>query len=105
MYERRRKGGKKWGYVGLGGALALLRVATAGSSSSPSPYGTPTQNSVDGSAVALIGGLFVGVPAIIGIGNLVSFSEEREQKVDQAYRSGQPLPASVRRQLKKKDFN
>ena len=109
LYARRRAGGKKWGYVGLGGLLALVRVATAGSSSSSSSsgggYGAPsTSTSADGGAIALVGGVFVGIPAIIAISKLATFSEQREQQVDRAYRSGQPLPAAVRRRLMKKDF-
>ena len=105
LYARRRAGAKSWGYVGLGGLLALVRVATAGSSGSGSSYGAPaTSSSADGGAIALVGGVFVGIPAIIAISKLARFSEEHEQQVDRAYRSGQPLPAAVRRQLVKKDF-
>ena len=109
LYDRRRAGAKSWGYVGLGGLLALVRVATAGSSGSRagsgSSYGAPsTSSSVDGGAIAIVGGVFVGIPAIIAISKLARFSEEHEQQVDRAYRSGQPLPASVRRQLARKDF-
>lgn len=105
LYERRRTGGKRWAYVGVAGLAALVRVLTASSSStSTSSYGPPTHDTVNGGAAAAIGGLFVGLPAIIGIGNLAAFSEKNEQEVDRAYRSGQPLPAATRRQLKKKDF-
>ena len=108
MYARRRAGAKSWGYVGAGGLLALVRVATAGSStgsSTGSSYGAPsTSSSANGGAIAVVGGVFVGIPAIIAISKLVRFSEEHEQEVDRAYRSGQPLPAAVGRQLNKKDF-
>lgn len=108
-YARHRAGARSWGYVGLGGLLALVRVATAGSSGSGagsgSSYGAPaTSNSADGGAIAVVGGVFVGIPAIIAISKLARFSEEHEQQVDRAYRSGQPLPTAVRRQLAKKDF-
>ena len=98
---------KAGGYVGLGGLLALVRVATAGSagSGSSSSYGAPAaRNAADGGAIALVGGVFVGIPAIIALRKLSTFSEQREQQVDRAYRAGQPLPAAVRRRLKKKNF-
>lgn len=105
MFERRRTGGKRWAYVGLGGAAALVRVLTASnSSSSTGSYGAPTHDTYDSGGAALIGGLFVGLPAIISIGNLATFSEKHEEEIDQAYRSGQSLPATIRRRLKKKDF-
>lgn len=109
LYTRRRAGAKNWGYAGLGGLLALVRVATAGSSGASagagSSYSPPaTSSPADGGAIAVVGGIFVGIPAIIAISKLTRFSEENEQVVDRAYRSGQPLPAAVRRRLAKKDF-
>lgn len=103
LFERRRTGAKRWAYVGVGGAAALVRVLTA-SRTTTTPYGGSSTESVNGGAVALIGGLLVGVPAAIWIGNIAAFSEKREQEVDRAYRAGQLLPKNIRRQLKKKDF-
>lgn len=103
LFERRRTGAKRWVYVGVGGAATLVRVLTASRSTS-TPYGVSSTESVDGGAVALVGGLLVGVPAALWIGNMTAFSEKREKEVDRAYRAGQPLPKGVRQQLKKKDF-
>ena len=102
MYQRHRRGGKVWLGIGGGGLLALARVLA--NPSTTTINGVQTSSEVDGSAAAVVGGLFVGLPAIIGIAKLTSFTEAKEEAVDQAYRSGQPLPRSVARKLKKKDF-
>lgn len=102
MYQRHRRGGKVWLGIGAGGLLALARVLA--SPNTTTINGVQTSSEVDGSAVAVVGGLFVGLPAIIGVAKVTGFSEAKENEVDRAYRSGQPLPRSVARKLKKKDF-
>ena len=104
LYERRRKGGKVWLGIAVGGVLTLARVATSSGSSSGAPNGIPTSSEVDGGAVALIGGLFVGLPGLLGVSKLARFSEAAAQAADRAYRSGQPLPRSLRAALSKQDF-
>ena len=98
LYERRRKGGKVWLGIAGGGLLSLLRVVAS------SDTGNGVQTEVDGSAVALIGGLFVGLPGVFGFSKLARFSEAAEQEADRTYRGGQPLPRSLRAALSKKDF-
>ncbi|MBJ6110678.1 hypothetical protein JAO73_16765 [Hymenobacter sp. BT523] len=95
LFERRRKGGKIWTYVGVSGALALVRALTA-----PSTNG----NSVDGGGVAVLAGGFVVAPVVLGVLNLSAYSEAREAEVDQLYRAGRPLPKKIRQRLKKKDL-
>ena len=95
LFERRRKGGKVWAYVGVSGALALVRALT-----SPTNNG----NTVDGGGVALLAGAFVGVPVAVSIVNLSAYSEAHEEEVDRLYRSGQPLPKKIRQRIKRKDL-
>ena len=104
LFDRRRKGGKRWAYVGVAGGLAMVRALTAAPETNNSYGSTSTASSSDASGLALIAGVFLGVPAAASIGNLVRYSEKREEAVARAYRSGQPLPNDIRRRLKKKDF-
>lgn len=99
MFERRRKGGKTWAYIGVSGALAMVRVLTAAPSDS-----NPKSNSVDGGGVALLTGVFIGVPAVASITTLTAFSEQHQEEVERAYRSGKSLPKKIRLRLKKKDL-
>jgi hypothetical protein len=95
LFERRRRGGKIWAYIGVSGALAIVRVLT-----SPSSNG----NQVDGGGVALLTGVFVGLPVAASVINLKAYSEAREEEVDRLYRSGQPLPKKIRQRIKRKDL-
>ena len=104
LFDRRRKGGKRWAYVGVAGGLAMVRALTASPTTNSSYGSTSTASSSNASGLALIAGVFVGIPAAASIGNLVRYSEKREAAVDRAYRSGQPLPNDIRHRLKKKDF-
>jgi hypothetical protein len=92
LFERRRKGGKIWAYVGVSGALALVRALTSDGSKA------------DGGGVALLAGAFVGAPAVFSILNLSTYSEAHEEAVDRLYRSGQPLPKKIRQRIKRKDL-
>lgn len=103
LYERRRKGGRTWIYIGLGGSLAFVRALSGTSTDTNSPVGTVRTRPNTG-GLALVFGTFVGIPAAIGIGKVSRFSEAKENEVDRAYRSGQPLPRSISRRLAKKDF-
>ena len=82
----------------------MVRALTAAPKTNNSYGSTSTASSSDASGLALIAGVFLGIPAAASIGNLVRYSEKREETVDRAYRSGQPLPNDIRRRLKKKDF-
>ena len=95
LFERRRKGGKRWAYLGLSGALSMARVLTA-----------PNANdgSTNAGGLALIAGVFVGVPIAVSIVNLTAYSEAHEEEVERIYRSGQPLPKIIRQRMKKKDL-
>jgi len=107
LFERRRKGGRTWTYTALGGVLAMVRVLTAASKSTTvgsGPYAVSTSTEVDAGGVAVIAGLFVGVPVAVGVGKLTRFSEKQEAAVTQAYQGGQPLPNSIRRRLSPADF-
>ena len=101
MFERRRNGGKKWLYVAGAGTLAFLRAATA-TPTSPNPYVKPS--GPDPAGLALIFGIFTGIPGAIGIGKLVRFSETKQQVIEESYRNGKALPRSVSSRLKAKDF-
>ena len=94
LFERRRNGGKKWAYIGLSGALAMARVLTAPNDGS----------TVNGGGLALVAGTFIGVPLAASVANLATYREEREEDVDRAYRSGQPLPKKIRQRIKRKDL-
>ena len=65
-------------------------------------------NANDGSTnaggLALIAGVFVGVPIAVSIVNLTAYSEAHEEEVERIYRSGQPLPKIIRQRMKKKDL-
>jgi len=102
LFQRRRRGGKVWLGIGAGGILALLRVVA--NPNTTTVNGVQTSSEVDGGAVAVVGLGFVALPVAIGIGKLARFSEKKENEVDRAYRSGQPLPRAVARRLSRKDF-
>lgn len=95
LFERRRKGGKRWAYIGGVGLLTMVRALTSTRSDG---------SSLDPGGAAIIAGAFVGVPAAASLGNLLGYSEKRENEVDRIYRSGQPLPKTIQHRLKKKDF-
>lgn len=92
MYDRRRRGGNRWLIVGIAFTGAITRGVLAGG----------TGNTATG--VALTYAVFSGIPAAIGIGKKIRFNEKKEDNADRAYRSGKPLPRSISRRLKSKDF-
>jgi hypothetical protein len=95
LFERRRKGGKRWNYLGLAGILSMTRALA-----SPSIDG----DKVDGGSLAILIGGFVAAPVAIGVTNLVTYNEARESEIENAYRSGKPLPKKIRQRIKKKDL-
>lgn len=95
LFARRRRGGRKWNYLGLAGSLSMLRVI---------PSAASNGNSVDGSGVAILAGGFIAAPIAIGLLNLAAYSEAHQEEVEQAYRSGKPLPKRIRQRIKKKDL-
>ncbi|TVT38511.1 hypothetical protein FNT36_20215 [Hymenobacter setariae] len=95
LFERRRKGGKRWNYLGLAGILSMTRALA-----SPSIDGSH----VDGGSLAILVGGFVAAPVAIGVTNLVTYNEARESEIENAYRSGKPLPKRIRQRIKKKDL-
>ena len=107
MYVRhntRRRAGKIWLGVALAGGLATLRVATAkdpnASNNSYSP--APARNN---DALAVVGGIFAGVPLLIGVLKLAGSSSNDQDSVVARYARRQPLPVGVVRQLRRKDFD
>jgi hypothetical protein len=66
--------------------------------------GVRTTSEVGGSEVATAFGLLVGLPAAIGVGKLVRFSDKREEAITVPYTIGQPLPRYIARRLRRKDF-
>lgn len=101
MFRRHRKGGGTWLYVAGAGSLAFLRAATA-KPTSPSSY--VTTSGPDPAGLAVVFAVFSGLPATIGLGKLVRFSEAKQSALDDAYRAGKPLPRRVVRRLRKADF-
>lgn len=95
LFERRRKGGKRWNYLGLAGILSMTRALA-----SPSIDG----DKVNAGNLAILVGGFVAAPVAIGVANLVTYSETHEEEVEQAYRAGKPLPKKIRQRIKKKDL-
>gem|GEM_PF-5943249 len=95
LFERRRKGGKRWNYLGLAGILSLSRALA-----SPSIDGSR----VDGGSLAILIGGFVAAPVAIGVTNLLTYNEAHESEIENAYRSGKPLPKKIRQRIKKKDL-
>jgi hypothetical protein len=95
LFERRRKGGKAWNYLGLAGVLSMTRALTSSSTDG---------NSVDGSGIAIIAGAFIVAPVAIGVVNLATYSETHETEVENAYSAGKPLPKNIRQRIKKKDL-
>lgn len=102
LFQRRRRGGKVWVGIGAGGLLATLRVAANPNTTTTNGVRTSTES--NGGAVAVVALTFVGIPAAIGIGKLARFSEKKENELDRAYRSGQPLPRAIARRLTREDF-
>jgi len=94
LFARRRKGGRTWNYLGLSGALGLLRGLTA------SGNGT----TADGSSIAILVGAFIAAPVAIGVVNLTTYSETHEVEMANLYSSGKPLPQKIRQRIKKKDL-
>ena len=101
LFERRRAGGRKWLYTTIGGVLATTRALV--NTHSTTNAGQVTSE-VAGSEVATVFGLAVGLPAIIGVGKLLRFSDEREEAITVPYTTGQPLPRRIARRLRRKDF-
>jgi hypothetical protein len=95
MFERRRKGGRRWNYLGLAGSLSLVRALA-----SPNIDG----DKVNAGNLAILVGAFVAAPVAIGVTNLVTYSEAHETEVENAYSSGKPLPKKIRQRIKKKDL-
>lgn len=101
LFERRRTGGRRWLYVTGGGMLAVTRaLLNAGSTTN----GVRTTSEMRGPETATAFGLLVGLPAAIGVGKLVRFSDKREEAMTVPYTVGQPLPRAIARRLRKKDF-
>ena len=102
LFQRRRRGGKVWVGIGAAGLLVPLRVAANPNTTTTNGVRTNTES--NGGAVAVVALTFVGIPAAVGIGKLARFSEKREDELDRAYRSGQPLPRAIARRLTREDF-
>jgi hypothetical protein len=92
LYDRRRHGGTRWIIVGIGFTGAITRGLLAGG----------TGGNAAGAALSLA--VLGGIPAAIGIGKKLRFSEDKENEADR-YRSGGALPRSISRRLKAKDFD
>ena len=105
LFERRRKGGRNWIYVALGGGLGVGRVLVAADNASNSnsinkAYGTTTTaQPIPGGTIATLFGIFTGIPAAVGIIKLASFSKARQEAIINDYKQGQPLPAGIRARL------
>jgi hypothetical protein len=95
LFERRRKGGKRWNYLGLAGILSMTRVLA-----SPNIDG----DKVNAGNLAILVGAFVAAPVAIGVTNLVTYNEAHESEIENAYRAGKPLPKKIRQRIKKKDL-
>ena len=95
LFERRRKGGRRWNYLGLAGSLSMVRLLARSDNNN---------TSVNGGGLAVIAGAFIAAPVAIGIANLVAYSEAHETEVENAYRAGKPLPKKIRERIKKKDL-
>ena len=105
-YASQHHAGKIWLGIGLAGGLATLRVATAGSSNTSSNPYAPTAPSYNGSAIAIVGGIFGGIPLLIGISKLAAGSSlESQDSVVARYARNRPLPAGVVQRLRRKDFD
>jgi hypothetical protein len=101
LFERRRTGGRRWLYASGGGVLAVTRALISANSTT---NGVRTTSEVKASDVATLFGVVVGLPAAIGIGKLVRFSDKREEAITVPYATGQPLPRRIARRLRRKDF-
>ncbi|MBJ6142112.1 hypothetical protein [Hymenobacter sp. BT559] len=86
-----------------GGVLAVTRQLIS-SASSTTTNGIRTTSEAKGSEVATVFSLIVGLPAAIGVGKLVRFSDKREEAITVPYTTGQPLPRYIARRLRRKDF-
>ena len=95
LFVRRRRGSKTWSYLGLSGALALVRILTS-----------PSNNtmSADGNGLAILAGVFIVAPVAIGIVNLTAYSETHQQELEDSYRFGKPLPSNIRQRIKTKNL-
>jgi len=95
LFERRRKGGYRWNYLGLAGSLSLVRALVSGPNNG---------EKVDGGGIAVLAGAFIVAPVAIGITNLVTYNEAYESELENAYRAGKSLPKKIRLRIKKKDL-
>lgn len=102
LFERRRQGGKNWLYISVSGLLGVARVLASPTTTTVNGY--QTKSEVDGGAAAVFGLGFLGLPAGIGAGKLVRFSDKRETEVINTYATTHRLPGAVRRRLRRKDF-
>ena len=102
LFGKRRLGGKIWLGAAAGGGLTVLRAIA--NPNTTTTNGVRTSTEVNGSGIATVAAIFMGVPLAVGIGKLSSFSLAKQNEIVSAYRNGQPLPRRVARKLLKGYF-
>ncbi|MFD2718076.1 hypothetical protein ACFST9_05080 [Hymenobacter monticola] len=92
LFSKHRTGGIVWSIIGAAAAGRIAGAAAGGNSS----------GNGGGTAVGIL--VFGGVPAGIGIGKLVRFSNGREDAAVRSLEAGKGLPHYVQRRLKKAKY-
>ncbi len=100
-YRRHRVGGYVWLGIGTSGLVVLVQVLANPNTTTVNGY--QTSSSIDGTAAAISGGLFV-LPGLIGTSKLTRFSHAREAEAIRLYTTTNQLPQGWGRRLKRKDF-
>jgi hypothetical protein len=88
LFSKHRTGGIVWTIIGAAFAGRIAGAAASGDGS----------GNAGGTAVGILA--FGGVPAGIGVGKLVRFSNRREEAAISALEAGKGLPHYVQRRLK-----
>jgi len=97
LYGKRRLGGKIW--LGVAGAGTVTTLRAAATPNTTTINGTVVKSETDGGAVATVAGIFIGIPLIVAINKLSTFSYEHQTAIVEAYRNGKALPRKVVRRL------
>jgi hypothetical protein len=91
LFRQKRGNGEAWTATGA----AVAATETTGFQSANRP------NAANLAAAAING----GVPALLGLEKAARYSAEREALILKTYSEGWPIPADIRRQLRRKHFH
>lgn len=105
LFERRRRGGRRWMLVAIAGGTAAVLSIRGTNSTTNTPAGPiTTSTGLAGGAAALTLLAYTGIPAVVGVSKLSRFDERHQQAVIKFYNAGQPLPRYIGQRLRRKDL-